>query len=579
MKTQIVCIPVLVTVALSFIQGTHASQGKGPRGVAPSRIELYTPGSNGTWRCLDGSNTISSTSINDDYCDCDDGSDEPGTSACGTSYFYCENIGHQPAYIRTSRLNDGVCDSECCDGTDEFNGIIRCPNTCKQAGEVARKERERILKVEKSGGKIRQGYINFGKDAKRKLQLLLDELQEKAERIKQVATNAKDELDKANAKQQEYLESSRIEREKARNHQLEPFIEKFKERLTRVLDDKNMFRATLDMLKEHHNKNYHDLAVKNTISGFDEYLKEIEEKVASDTEPIKDEDNDSPVERRIVLLQGKIHDIRKDIGKMFRLIKEMKESYNTEYNDEAVLKTIKIFHEFAPSWNDEKDDYESEDNIQIPEEASPSTEASGNERKSTIYDRIQKVAKSVGLGSLFKEEKSELALAQEAHDKALEEERKVQKEIEDSKRKLGMDYGKDESFAQLADQCFDLKDAEYTYTLCLFGSATQKSHQTISLGKFSSWIGDNYDTQLYDGGARCWNGPERSVKVAMSCGGKNELVQVSEPNKCEYLFKFRTPALCRLPSDLKDESTDAIPEAIMPGTHSKGHAVKKHDEL
>jgi hypothetical protein len=56
---------------------------------------------------------------------------------------------------------------------------------------VARKERERILKVEKSGGKIRQGYINFGKDAKRKLQLLLDELQEKAERIKQVATNAK----------------------------------------------------------------------------------------------------------------------------------------------------------------------------------------------------------------------------------------------------------------------------------------------------------------------------------------------------------------------------------------------------
>jgi protein kinase C substrate 80K-H len=65
----------------------------------------------------------------------------------------------------------------------------------------------------------------------------------------------------------------------------------------------------------------------------------------------------------------------------------------------------------------------------------------------------------------------------------------------------------------------------------------------------------------------------------MSCGDKNELVQVSEPNKCEYLFKFRTPALCRLPSDLKDENTDAIPEAIMPGTHSEGHAVKKHDEL
>jgi hypothetical protein len=30
---------------------------------------------------------------------------------------------------------------------------------------------------------------------------------------------------------------------------------------------------------------------------------------------------------------------------------------------------------------------------------------------------------------------------------------------------------------------------------------------------FSSWEGDKYDTQLYTGGARCWNGPERSAKV------------------------------------------------------------------
>lgn len=65
----------------------------------------------------------------------------------------------------------------------------------------------------------------------------------------------------------------------------------------------------------------------------------------------------------------------------------------------------------------------------------------------------------------------------------------------------------------------------------------------------------------------------------MSCGAKNELVHVSEPNKCEYLFKFRTPALCRLPSDLKDESTDATPEAVIPGADPEGHAVKKHDEL
>ena len=43
---------------------------------------------------------------------------------------------------------------------------------------------------------------------------------------------------------------------------------------------------------------------------------------------------------------------------------------------------------------------------------------------------------------------------------------------------------------------------------------------------------------------KCWNGPERSVKLDLSCGTNNELLHISEPEKCEYYFKATSPALC-----------------------------------
>jgi protein kinase C substrate 80K-H len=46
-------------------------------GVHPSLVSRYTPKGT-TWTCLDGSKTILWTAVNDDYCDCLDGSDEPG---------------------------------------------------------------------------------------------------------------------------------------------------------------------------------------------------------------------------------------------------------------------------------------------------------------------------------------------------------------------------------------------------------------------------------------------------------------------------------------------------------------------
>jgi hypothetical protein len=65
--------------------------------------------------CSDGSSGI----LNDDFCDCVDGSDEPRTTACShlnvqSSIFDC---GDGILFIFASRVHDGIVD--CPDGSDE----------------------------------------------------------------------------------------------------------------------------------------------------------------------------------------------------------------------------------------------------------------------------------------------------------------------------------------------------------------------------------------------------------------------------------------------------------------------------
>lgn len=88
-------------------------------------------------------------------------------------------------------MNDGVCDPECCDGSDEFNGTVQCPNVCERVGKEAKVERDRVRQVEKEGSKIRQGYIAYGTGAKKKLQEQLSSLQAKFSAVQQRANDTK----------------------------------------------------------------------------------------------------------------------------------------------------------------------------------------------------------------------------------------------------------------------------------------------------------------------------------------------------------------------------------------------------
>lgn len=80
-------------------------------GVHPSEYEtLYAPADKFT--CRDKSKKIAWSAVNDDYCDCKDGSDEPGTSACANAdmgWFWCLNTGHEGDWLKSNRVNDGIC--------------------------------------------------------------------------------------------------------------------------------------------------------------------------------------------------------------------------------------------------------------------------------------------------------------------------------------------------------------------------------------------------------------------------------------------------------------------------------------
>eukprot|EP01055_Gregarina_sp_Pseudo9_P000339 Gregarina_sp_Pseudo_9__338@NODE_1219_length_1770_cov_6_713460_g1145_i0_p1_GENE_NODE_1219_length_1770_cov_6_713460_g1145_i0NODE_1219_length_1770_cov_6_713460_g1145_i0_p1_ORF_typecomplete_len517_score75_68PRKCSHlike/PF12999_7/2_7e36PRKCSH_1/PF13015_6/1_9e11Ldl_recept_a/PF00057_18/0_068Ldl_recept_a/PF00057_18/8_3_NODE_1219_length_1770_cov_6_713460_g1145_i021552 len=167
------CLMRGLSVSFLFCSGLADSSTR-YRGIAPERLEYYksrlVDEASGEWKCVSGE-TPPHTRLNDNYCDCEDASDEPGTSACAgreavwaqhdllmdpsverrlpamfsdgstsgcvfdrqaqvalaNPGFWCEQKGFFAKLIPSWRVGDTICD--CCDGADEMPSGA-CPNTC-----------------------------------------------------------------------------------------------------------------------------------------------------------------------------------------------------------------------------------------------------------------------------------------------------------------------------------------------------------------------------------------------------------------------------------------------------------------
>lgn len=122
----------------------------------------------------------------------------------------------------------------------------------------------------------------------------------------------------------------------------------------------------------------------------------------------------------------------------------------------------------------------------------------------------------------------------------------VKSSISNAEKKLGINFGSENEYYNLYQKCFSVDNNEYTYELCVFDKVNQRPKNgggATSLGNWGTFELEKNEMN-YNGGQRCWGGPDRSAKILISCGKENRLFDPSEPNKCEYQLRFETPAAC-----------------------------------
>lgn len=212
-----------------------------PRGVSLSRASLYPPEKDFT--CFDDSKSVPFFQVNDDYCDCPDGSDEPGTSACPNGIFHCTNAGYRPLNIGSSRVNDGICD--CCDGSDEYASGITCKNNCIELGKSAREEALRRTELIKAGKQLKMEYSQKGIQMKQEKQAKLSELQksrEEADKVKAEKEALKQQIEEV---EKEALEFYRKLEEEEKNKKAEEEEAKTRAEATEIF---NKFDSNQDGL-------------------------------------------------------------------------------------------------------------------------------------------------------------------------------------------------------------------------------------------------------------------------------------------------------------------------------------------
>ncbi|CCH45000.1 Glucosidase 2 subunit beta [Wickerhamomyces ciferrii] len=595
-------------------------------GVAPNQQDLYKPDADGKWRCLGHPEIVLDfNQVNDDYCDCPDGSDEPGTSACPNGKFYCENKGHVPSYIKASQVNDGRCDySQCCDGSDEWDTPVDCPSKCDEINKEYQKQLNLQEQTYKIGVEKLRKTINAANRIKDKLEkdivsrgaifdFLSRELNKKRQDLEILQAG---ELDPAVVKAKQDIKTS-FENIKTELDQ------KFNSFTSSTYNLNNLSKI-LDALVQTFNENLKDAAVKDTVDNYLAHLEKYKEQYESEKsstyqtfdtikQSITDKLNSIDLDHGDTsAIKSKFDEISTTLSEnlikhdfineraidLENLLSHLINNYNPNFNDPNVKEAVNSFQDF--SVNKESFKVPTEETISwFKEQTSKINELAKNVVSSNSGSVKPKLISStngpfweklkyryrllvnefLGIESKEqyriqpyqpKESKSDLEVQVEELNKDFNEQNNAIKSINEE---LSKNYGPHDILRPLKDIAIKGHIGEYDYDLFFTGNVHQKGHNNnIKIGSFESIEVKDIspkEHQLvlkYTNGARCWNGPLRQAVVNIDCGAENELIAVTEPEKCEYHFRVKSPIGCKLPES-EEKSEQEIKNEVV------------HDEL